>query len=73
MFQRLLGIFVSGLVIFLPVVHGGSTVRVCREFMKLGGSLVRVTWHSISLALVYASFWNPCIFQSVHLWTPAPQ
>jgi hypothetical protein len=56
MFQRLLGIFVSGLVIFLPVVHGGSTVRVCREFMKLGGSLVRVTWHSISLALVYASF-----------------
>jgi len=29
MFQCLFGMFVSGPVIFFPVVRGGSTVRVC--------------------------------------------
>jgi len=29
-------------------VRGGSTVRVCGEFVELGGSLVRLTWHNIS-------------------------
>ena len=42
MFQCLFGMFMSGLVIFLPVVRGGSTVRVCGEFVELGRSLVRV-------------------------------
>jgi hypothetical protein len=37
---------VPGLVIFFPMVRGGSTVRVCGEFMELGGSLVRVIWHN---------------------------
>ena len=35
----------SGLVIFFPVVRGGSTVRVCSEFVEIGSSLVRVIWH----------------------------
>jgi len=50
MFQGLLGMLVSGLVIFFTVVCGGSTVRVCGEFVEFGGSLVRVIWHSVSLA-----------------------
>jgi hypothetical protein len=48
MFQRLLGMLVSGLVIFFSVVRRGSTVRVCGEFMEFGSSLVRVIWHSAS-------------------------
>ena len=48
MFQCLFGMFVSGLVIFFPVVRGGSTVRVCGEFVELGSSLVRIIWHSVS-------------------------
>jgi hypothetical protein len=62
-FQRLLGIFVSGLVIFFPMVHGGSTVGVCGEFMEFGGPSVRVIWHSVSHPPC-APFWNPSIFQS---------
>ncbi len=48
MFHRLLGMLVPGLVIFFPVVRGGRTVRVCREFVELGGSLVRIVWHGVS-------------------------
>jgi hypothetical protein len=48
MFHCLLGMLVSGLVIFFPVVSGGSTVRVCGEFVELGSSYVRVIWHSVS-------------------------
>jgi hypothetical protein len=47
MFKRLLGMLVSGLVIFFPVVYGGGTVRVASEFVEFGSSLVRVIWHSI--------------------------
>jgi hypothetical protein len=39
MLQRLFGLLVSGLVILLPVVRGGS-VRVCGEFVELGSPLV---------------------------------
>jgi hypothetical protein len=39
---------VSGLVIFFPVVRGGSTVCDCGEFVVFGGFLVRVVWHSVS-------------------------
>jgi len=46
MFHGLLGMLVPGLVIFFSVVRG--KVRMCAEFVELGGSLVRVTWHSIS-------------------------
>jgi len=49
MFQRLLGMLVSGLVIFFAVVRGGSTVRVCGELVEFGSSLVRVIWHGVSL------------------------
>jgi hypothetical protein len=44
-FQCLLGMLVSGLVIFFSVVRGGSTMRVCGEFVEIGSSLVRVIWH----------------------------
>ena len=49
MFQRLFGMLVSGLVIFFPVECGGSTVRVCGEFVKLGIFLVRVIWHNFPI------------------------
>jgi len=49
MFQRLFGVLLSGLVVFFSVVCGSRTVRVCGEFVELGGSLVRVIWHGISL------------------------
>jgi len=42
---------VSGLVIFFPVVRGGSKVRVCGKFVVFGSFMVRVNWHSAS---------NPC-------------
>jgi hypothetical protein len=45
MFHCLPGMLVSGLVIFFPVMDGGSTVRVCGEFVEFGSSLVRVFWH----------------------------
>jgi hypothetical protein len=40
MFHCLLGVLVSGLVVFFSVVHSGGAVRVCRELMKLGSSLM---------------------------------
>jgi hypothetical protein len=49
MFKRLFGVLVSSLVIFFPVVCGGGTVRMGREFVKFGSSLVRVIWHRISI------------------------
>ena len=49
MFQRLFGMLVSALMIFFPVAHGSSTVRVCGEFMKFGSSLMRVLWHGSSI------------------------
>jgi hypothetical protein len=49
MFQRLFGMLMSRLVIFFSMAYGGSTVRVCGEFMEFGSSLVRVIWHSLSV------------------------
>jgi hypothetical protein len=46
MLQGLPGMLMSGLVIFLAMVHGSRTVRMCDEFMELGSSLMRVVWHS---------------------------
>jgi hypothetical protein len=48
MLQGLPRKFVAGQVIFFPVMHGGSTVRVGRKFVKLSCSLVRIIWHSQS-------------------------
>jgi hypothetical protein len=39
---------VSGLVVFFPVVRGGSTVRACGKFVVFRSSMVRVNWHSAS-------------------------
>jgi len=46
MFQCLFGMFVSSLVIFLPVMRGGNTVRMCGKVVEFGSALVRVLWHS---------------------------
>jgi hypothetical protein len=52
-FQSLSGMFMTREVIFFPVVHSGSAVRMGCEFVELGGSLVRIVWHAGSyLALV---------------------
>jgi hypothetical protein len=48
MFHSLLGMLVSGLVIFFPVVRGGSMVGVRSKFVEFCSSLVRVIWHSVS-------------------------
>jgi hypothetical protein len=40
MFHCLLGVLVSGLVVFFSMVHSGGAVRVCREFVKFGSSLM---------------------------------
>jgi hypothetical protein len=45
-FQRLFGMFVSGLVILFPVVCRGGTMSVCGEFVEFGRSLMRFVWHS---------------------------
>jgi hypothetical protein len=37
---------VPRLVIFFPVVGSGSAVRVRRELVEFGGSLVRIVWHA---------------------------
>jgi len=65
MFQCLSGMLVSGLVIFLPVVRSGSTVRVCGEFVELSSSLVRVIRHSVSNSRGTTPFWNYPISQTV--------
>ena len=46
MFQGLFGMLMSSQVIFFPVMHGGSTVRVGREFMEFRRSLMRIIRHS---------------------------
>jgi hypothetical protein len=48
MFQRLFGKLMSGLVIFFPMVRGGSSVGVCGEFVEFGSLFVRLTWHNVS-------------------------
>jgi hypothetical protein len=40
MLKRLFGMLVSGLVIFFPVMHCGSTVRMSGEVVEFGSSLV---------------------------------
>jgi hypothetical protein len=52
MFQRLFGKLMSGLVIFFPEVRGGSTVRVCGEFVIFGSFLGRLIWHNFPYASI---------------------
>jgi len=56
---------VSGLVIFFPVVRGGSTVRVCGEFVVRGSSSARVIWHALSSSWGGHPSWNYPILQTV--------
>jgi hypothetical protein len=39
--------FVSGLVIFFPMVRGGGTMPVRGQFVEFSSSLVRIVWHSV--------------------------
>jgi hypothetical protein len=41
----LLGVFVSGQVIFFSVVHRGSAMCVRGLFVKFSGALMRIVWH----------------------------
>jgi hypothetical protein len=49
MLHGLLGVLVAGLVIFLAVMRGGDTMRVCGQLVHFGGSLVRVVRHDCPL------------------------
>ena len=40
--------FVRCLVIFLVMMHSGRAMSVRGEIVELGGSLMRVVWHSVS-------------------------
>jgi hypothetical protein len=44
-FQRLLGVFVPGLMIFFSVTYGRGAVRVCGLLVQFCSSLVRIVWH----------------------------
>jgi len=48
-FESLPGMFVSGLVIFLAVMHSGSAMRMRGKFVKLCRPLMRVSWHGASI------------------------
>ena len=48
-FHCLLGMLVSGSVIFFSVVNGRYTMGVSREFVEFGRSLVRVVGHSFPI------------------------
>jgi hypothetical protein len=43
--QGLLGVFVSGQVIFFSVVHCRSAMCVRGLFVKFSGALMRIVWH----------------------------
>jgi hypothetical protein len=47
MFHRLFGMLVSGLMIFLAMMHRGCAVRVRCLLVKLSGSLVPIVCHEI--------------------------
>jgi len=54
MFQCLLGVLVSGQVIFFPVVRGGGAMRVCGVFVEFGSSLFGAS----HLALFFHPRWR---------------
>jgi hypothetical protein len=44
----LLGVFVSGQVIFFSMMHCGSAMCVRSLFVKFSGALMRIVWHDLS-------------------------
>jgi hypothetical protein len=44
-FHGLLGMFVSGQMIFFSVMHCGSAMCVRGLFVKFSGALMRIVWH----------------------------
>ena len=70
MFQCLLGVLVSGQVIFFPVVRGGGAVRVCGVFVEFGSSLVRFIWHCFPILGGRSDLtYSHSVFQTVRLRT----
>ena len=62
MFECLLGVLVSGLVIFLAMMRRGNAVRVRCEIVELRGSLMHVFWHML---FVSPGFWNWDIYRNI--------
>ena len=48
MLQRLPGMFAAGLMILFAMMRGSHAVRVCSQFVKLRGSLMRILRHANS-------------------------
>ena len=76
-FHCLLGMLVSGLVIFYSVVNGRYTVGgVSREFVEFGRSLVRVVGHSFpilgDLPTLEAFQFSDCSIMHTHAGHMAP-
>jgi hypothetical protein len=44
----LLGVFVSGQVIFFSMMHCGDAMSVRSLFVKFSGALMRIVWHNRS-------------------------
>jgi hypothetical protein len=44
----LLGVFVSGQVIFFSMMHRGGAMSVRGLFVKFSGALMRIVWHDLS-------------------------
>ena len=57
-FHRLLGMFVTRLMILFAMMRRGSTVSVSRKFVKLRGSLMRIVWHTAPLPLWCHQAWT---------------
>ena len=47
-FHRLLGMFVTRLMILFAMMRCGNTVSVCRKIVELCGSLMRILWHKVA-------------------------
>jgi hypothetical protein len=43
--HSLLGVFVSGQMIFFSMMYCGGAMGVCGLFMKFSGALMRIVWH----------------------------
>jgi hypothetical protein len=69
MLEGLFGMLVCGLVVFFAVMHGGGAVGVGGEFVKFGGSDVRLFGHGVSIPRFLSPQWNHFLFQAIPLRT----
>jgi len=57
-FHRLLGMFVTRLMILFAMMRRGSTVSVCGKLVELRGSLMRIVWHTVPLRIWCHQAWT---------------